>query len=133
MPTVITKPKVHISPELLDQIKTQTEEVGQVVLHFIIRNIMPWPIGIRIWPTTYLYDNGSDHVSEMVHVENIVQAPEWQEVEPMKETYFTLIFSGLPKGCTSFDFVEECKSEGGEFVCRGIERNDTDVYYLAMS
>ncbi len=132
MPTVITKPKVHISPGLLDQIKEQTEEIGQVVLHFIVINPTPFPMGIRIWPTTYLYDNGSDHVSEMVHVEKIVMAPEWQEVGGFAETYFTLIFSGLPKGCTSFDFVEACASEGGEIVCRGIERNSSDVYYLAM-
>ena len=131
--SIITKPKVQISPGLLDQIKSQTEEAGQVVLHFIIRNGGLWPMGIRIWPTSFLYDQGSEHVSDLVHVENITMAPNWQEVPPLTETFFTLIFSGLPKSCTSFDFEEQCNSEGGQFFCKGIERNEMDVYYLEIS
>ena len=131
-PTVITKPKVDISPSILDQIQSRTEEQGQVVLHFIFRNFMPWATMIRIWPTCFLFDQDSDHVSELIHVENVTMYPTWQDVPPMTETFFTLIFTGLPKSCTRFDFEEHCTSEAGEFFCKGIERNEVDVYYLSI-
>ena len=66
----ITKPKVEISPSILDEIKTQVYEAGQVVIHFVYQNEDFW-IGskIRIWPSSYLYDKGSAHISELVHCE----------------------------------------------------------------
>ena len=131
--TVITKPKIEIDEKLLKQLKTQAEESGQVILHFIYQSISPWGSMIRIWPTTYLYDNHSDHQSELVHAENISYYPEWTECESFERKYFTLIFSGLPKSCTSFDFEEHCNGSGGEFFVRNISRNEQDVYYLLMS
>ena len=131
-PTIITKPKVEISQDLLDQVKSQAEEQGQVVMHFIFTNIHPVPTMIRIWPTTFLYDHSSDHVSELVHVHNISMFPVWQDVPPLAEIFFTLIFSGLPKSCTSFDFEEVCDGTGGEFALEGIERNGSDVYWVEV-
>ena len=49
----------------------------------------------------------------------------------MKEYWFTLIFSGLPKDCKLFDFVEEIPQEGG-FLVTDIDRNESDVYTIKL-
>ncbi len=128
-PTIIKKPKVDIAPELLELTKTMVQEESQVIVHCIIS--APWysELGIRIWPTTYLYDNNSDHRSELVHFENISPYPNWQFIEAGKTTFFTLFFSGLPKTVSSFDLIEEIPESNG-FELTGIERNETDVYYV---
>ena len=129
----IKKPKVDISPRILEEIKTQIHEAGQVVIHFVYHNEDYW-IGskIRIWPSSYLYDKGSAHISDLVHCENIVKAPMWQEVIFGKKCYFTLIFSGLPRDCSSFDFIEDCGSEGGGFEVLDVARNESDIYFFKI-
>jgi|TARA_B110000444_G_scaffold243290_1_gene261556 hypothetical protein len=124
---------VEISPSILDEIKTQVYEAGQVVIHFVYQNEDFW-IGskIRIWPSSYLYDKGSAHISELVHSENIVQAPMWQEVTFGTKCYFTLIFSGLPRDCSTFDFIEDCGGEGGGFEVLDVARNESDIYYFKI-
>lgn len=132
--TIIKKPKTIISEKLLRQIKTQTEEMGQVVLHFVFRtpDMIYGDTLIRIWPTTYLYDLDSAHKSELVHIENITYYPDWYLCPAGTETYFTLIFSGLPKSCVSFDFIEHCTNQSGAFEVRNIQRNKSDVYFLQL-
>jgi len=132
--TVITKPKVEVSEKLLSEIKSQVHESGQVILHFIYDvPLSLYSSYIRIWPTTYLYDKGSAHTSELIHVENITLYPQWFECQPGGTFYFTLIFSGLPKSCSRFDFIEHCTNQAGAFSVLDIHRNDSDVYYLRMS
>lgn len=126
---VIKDPTVSISPKILNEIKEQHHAQGQVVLHFIYFPVSMDSL-IRIWPSTYLYDTGSSHKSELVHVENITIYPEWYPCTIGRKHFFTLVFSGLPKSCTTFDFIEHCSNEGGAFKVYGIERNDADVYYL---
>lgn len=132
--TIIKKPEVSISEEILNKIKAQSEEMGQVVLHFVFKT-SDMAFGdtlIRIWPTTYLYDLDSVHKSELVHIENITYYPQWYLCPAGTETYFTLIFSGLPKSCTAFDFIEHCTNQSGAFEVRNIQRNRTDVYFLQL-
>jgi len=131
--TVIEKPKVDISPDLLTEIKSQIHEMGQVVLH-VLYTVPPGihPTYIRIWPTTYLFDKNSPHKSELVHAEHIAYYPDWYECMPGKTYFFSLIFSGLPKSCTKFDFIEQCINQAGAFAVHDIHRNDTDVYFLRM-
>ncbi len=132
--TVVTKPKVEIDPDLLHKIEGQVHEMGQVVLHFIYRSPLgDYPSMIRIWPTTYLYDQHSDHVSELVHAENITYYPTWHICPPGKDQFFTLIFSGLPRACQVFDFIEKCTNEIGAFRVLNISRNSQDVYYIMMA
>ena len=57
--------------------------------------------------------------------------PYWTEVPSVKEYWFTLIFSGLPKDCKLFDFVEEIPQEGG-FLVTDIDRNESDVYTIKL-
>jgi hypothetical protein len=132
--TIIKKPEISISEQLLNQIKKQTEEMGQVVLHFVFStpDMMFGDSLIRIWPTTYLYDLHSSHKSELVHIENITYYPDWYLCPAGSESFFTLIFSGLPKSCTAFDFIEHCTNQSGAFQVKNIQRNKTDVYFLQL-
>jgi len=132
MATVVTKPEIEISSEIKKRIKHQVEEMGQVVIHFTVDNPSGQDSYIRIWPTTYLYDQHSSHNSELVHIENIVYYPDWQLCPGGSGTQFTLVFSGLPKSCRTFDFIEHCTNQGGAFEVRDIARNKSDVYYLKM-
>ena len=131
---VITKHKIDIDPKILADLQTKVDEQGQVVLHFKYET-MPFfgEVAIRIWQTSYLYALDSTHRSSLVHAENICYYPNWQILEPGTTNYFTLLFSGLPKSCSKFDFLEECKPEGGAFEVRNIIRNDSDVYFFEIN
>lgn len=129
---IITKPKVEIDPSILSEIKTQVHEQGQVVFHCLYHNKYNFPSAIRIWPTTFLMDHHSDHKSGLVHAEKIVYAPTWQPVLPNTSSYFSLFFTGLPRDCTMFDFVEETGLESGAFIFKDIPRNSADIYYARI-
>jgi hypothetical protein len=129
---IISEPKVKIDTSILHDLLTSAEEQGQVVLHILYHAPVFALMNIRIWPTTYLYDKHSSHKSQLVHAENIVMYPHWMPCIPGEKLVFTLIFTGLPKSCTIFDFVEVCDSEFGAFEARNISRNETDIYYLEM-
>lgn len=131
--TIIKEPEVKIDSKLLHELKTQTHERGQVVLHFLYFSFSLYGESrIRIWPTTYLYDQHSSHRSEMVHAEKITMYPEWQVCKP-GNNYFSLIFSGLPDDCKIFDFIELCDNQSGAFQVKNIKRNSDDVYFLMMA
>ena len=129
MPTI---PKPSISPEILESLQTKTMEEKQVIVHccypasFFEGNL------IRIWQSTFLIDNTIQHKSHLIHHENISLYPYWTEVPPMKDYWFTLVFSGLPKECTSFDLKEIIPQEGGFFI-QNIKRNASDVYRIIIN
>ena len=129
MPT-ITKPE--ICQEILEALQTEVQEEKQVIVHccypatFYVGNL------IRIWQSTFLIDERLHHKSHLIHQENISLFPYWTPVPAMKDFWFTLIFSGLPKECRSFDLREEIPEEGG-FLVKNIKRNATDVYRVKIS
>ncbi len=129
MSTIITKPKVEIDKQLLTELMALTKEEKQVIVHclFDARNMLG--AKIRIWPSTYLYDVGSAHRSELVHADNISFCPQWTDIPHGKVAHFSLIFTGLCSACGTFDLIEEIPQEGG-FKVTGIKRNDSDVYYV---
>lgn len=129
---VITEPSIEIDPKLLAELYAKSEEVGQVILHFLYHTPKNTIMNIRIWPTTYLYDTSSPHKSDLLHAEHITLYPQWMPCLPGEKVYFTLIFSGLPRSCKKFDFIEECVGQDGGFEARNILRNETDVYFLEM-
>ena len=128
------RPSIEISDEIRKQLVAQAQESGQVVIHFRYDShpALHFPDKIRIWQTTYLEDQKTSARSELVHVENICLYPEWLEVPPQSQHFFTLIFKGLPKSVELFDMCEYCDGEGAPFVVSNIPRNDTDVYYVVM-
>ncbi|MCD0455653.1 hypothetical protein LPB85_09355 [Chryseobacterium sp. LC2016-27] len=127
---VISKP--IIAKEILESLQTKIEEEKQVIVHCCFPASPFLGNLIRIWNTTHLIDNTSSHKSKLIHAENITIYPNWTAVPFMKDFWFTLVFSGLPKDCKSFDFKEEIPEEGGFFV-RSIKRNPSDIYRIKIS
>lgn len=127
---VIVKPV--IAKEILESLQTKIEEEKQVIVHCCFPASPFLGNLIRIWHSTYLFDNQSEHRSKMIHVENISISPYWTPVPFMKDFWFTLIFSGLPKDCKSFDLKEVIPEEGGFFI-ESIKRNSSDVYRVKIS
>ncbi len=127
---VIVKPV--IAKEILESLQAKTEEERQVIVHCCFPASPFLGNLIRIWHSTYLFDNQSEHRSKMIHAENISISPYWTPVPFMKDFWFTLIFSGLPKDCKSFDLKEVIPEEGGFFV-ESIKRNSSDVYRVKIS
>lgn len=121
-----------IAKELLESLQTKIEEEKQVIVHCCFPASPFLGNLIRIWSTTYLIDRASGHQSKLIHAENITLFPEWTAVPFMKDFWFTLIFSGLPKDCKSFDFKEVIPEEGGFFV-NSIKRNSSDIYRIKIS
>ncbi len=130
MADIITKPRVEIAPDLLAELQELTEVEGQVIVHCLYSSMLGGD-GIRIWPTTYLFDNHSDHVSSLVHAEGISLFPIWT-ITQAGSFAFTLIFSKLPKSCGVFDLVEDCDGSPGAFRVTGIKRTSDDVYYVRL-
>jgi hypothetical protein len=119
-------------PETLELVSTETltqvDEESQVVVHC---HFMAFPGAlVRIWPSTFLWPDGNRSAKvPMVHAENVTYAPVWTQLMSYGVFSFTLLFKGLPKGCTSFDLVEEIEQTGA-FHISDIERNNQDVYHV---
>ena len=108
------------------QTATAVEEESQVIVFCHYRATGPDQL-IRIWSTTVLSDRSSSHESNLLFTDNVAVAPQWMHVPNGSTARFTLIFSGLPRSCTSFDLIERIPEPGG-FEVRNIGRNKTDVY-----
>ncbi len=128
-PLEVTKPV--IAEEIIELLQTKVEEEKQVIVHCCFPAQQGFGNLIRIWQSTFLIDEKSGHRSKLIHADNITIYPYWTEVEPMKDFWFTLVFSGLPKECKSFD-LEEVIPEAGGFFIQNIKRNLTDVYRVKI-
>lgn len=126
----ITKP--IIAKELLESLKQDIQEEQQVIVHCCYPASYTWGNLIRVWRSTYLVDKETGHKSSLVHAENITVYPYWTEVDGFKDYWFTLVFTGLPKNCSSFDLQEIIPQEGG-FHVKNIRRNSTDIYRIKIS
>lgn len=131
MSSVIHPPFVSIDADVQKLAKAGLQEFGQVTIHGTCRG-GAWGTAIRIWPTTYLFDCQSAHVSDLVYFERISPYPLWTPVLPNQTLNFTLIFSGLPSPCNVFDLHEVIPESDG-FYIPAIQRNEQDVYYLDFS
>lgn len=120
-----------IAKEIQESIAPKVIEEKQVIVHCMFPASPFWGNMIRIWPTTVLIDKESCHECQLVHAENISIFPNWTEVHPMKDYWFTLVFTGLPKDCSRFDLKEVIPEEGGFFV-PNIKRNATDIYRVKI-
>lgn len=129
MSETIVKPK--IAEEILLELKSKMKEEKQVILHCCFKSDFITEEKIRIWSSTYLMDRGSDHISKLIHFENISLFPTWTDVPVAKEYWFTLVFSGLPDDCKVFDFIELIPQSGGFFE-EGIIRNSSDIYRIII-
>lgn len=107
----------------------QVEESPVIVVHCTVLSKDGY--GIRIWPSTFLFDRDSSATSKMLHVFGVTMAPDWTRLRPDEPFSFTLVFEPLPKTCTVFDFLEKIPFPGG-FHIQGIKRNKNDVYRLQI-
>ena len=127
-PTVT--PSIKIDEKIKDELLTQFEEQGMVIIHCSFS--APIDIGIRIWSSTFLVDRISGSKSHLLHAENITMAPLWELVKGGTTKRFILIFSSLPQTCEVFDFMEEVPDSFG-FEIYGIKRNSSDVYNVNIN
>ena len=130
MSETVVKPK--ISEEILQQLHSDMIEEKQVILHCCYKSQDFLEEKIRIWSSTYLVDRRSEHISKLIHFENISLFPKWTDVPRGQEYWFTLVFAGLPKDCQVFDFIELIPQNGGFFE-EGIVRNGSDVYKIKLN
>lgn len=106
------------------------EPESQVTIHCTASG-PPLMTKIRAWSSTYLVDEKLGHSSQLIHTAGIVLAPDWQMIPSSGKVKFTLIFSGLPKSCKSFNLMEIIDEPGGWFV-KNIKRNKLDVYHINL-
>ncbi len=106
------------------------QEEGQVIVHCIYRPNEIYEL-IRIWKSTFLCDQNSNHRSQMLHAFNIPIYPKWLPLWSKKTHRFTLVFSSLPKSCKKFNLIEDIPEWGG-FAVYDILRNDTDIYTVEV-
>jgi len=122
--------KIAISQELKSAVFTDLDESRRVLVRCHV-SPQKEEVFIRIWTSTFLMDENSDHVSSLQHAENISYFPNWTKVEKGKRRQFVLIFDALPKRCKKFHFIEQIP-QGGGFICMNIPRNEEDIYDLEM-
>ncbi|NVJ48376.1 MAG: hypothetical protein HWE07_14675 [Cytophagia bacterium] len=126
-----SQPLTEVNPDLLDLAKEYANLERQVIIHCRFHpGLMPLPF-IRIWPSTYLKPKGSEESAKLLQAFNISFYPEWQRIEFNRYHFFTLVFEGLPKDCTSFDLIEEIPEPGG-FFFPNIKRNESDIYQVDL-
>ena len=125
------KPKHKVDKSVSYGLASKVVEESQVIVHCTYKGTIYGDM-IRIWKSTFLIANDSNHRSKLVHHENITIYPEWTEVENGKTITFTLIFTALPKNCLFFDFIESIPEPGG-FEVKNIRRNKTDVYKISLN
>jgi hypothetical protein len=125
------KPKIKPLLESKKKTKEAVQEESQVIVHCRMTGSLE-SYSIRIWKSTFLFAKDLAHASKLLHFENITLYPAWTILIPGKEHRFTLIFSGLPKDCKSFDLIEKIPQEGG-FEVKNIARNKQDVYLIKLN
>lgn len=130
--TITTKPdkiqKIEVDEDLLEKALTETDLEKQVIVHCFLKAGHEEML-IRIWNSTYLRDQDSAHKSKLITSHNITIYPIWMEIRG--NARFTLVFSALPKSCTSFDLFEDIP-QGGGFFTGLIPRNKSDVYSVEI-
>lgn len=127
-------PEIGIKEKIIRKTKKktvtfpETMREGQVTVHCNILG-SDEAMYIRIWESTFLLDNGSEHSSQLQFAFNVSMYPHWTAIPLGKNYKFTLIFSPLPKTCTSFDLQEIIPEQGGLHITN-IVRNKSDVYVI---
>jgi len=127
--TSTANPAVKLDEELKNELLAQIQEERMIIVHCSYTSELE--VGIRIWNSTVLIDQGSGSRSRMLHAFNITIAPMWMLLEEGTTAWFTLIFSALPKICEFFTLWEDIPELDG-FEVRNIRRNKSDVYHVSV-
>ena len=126
---IIAEPQVETS--ISNELSTAIDPEKQTILHCRVKT--DFFTYIRIHATTYLIEN-TGKKSKLITTVDISVAPEWCAGNYDRGfNYFTLIFEGLSKDCTSFHLQEfAAAGENNLFETAVIERNNTDVYEVLV-
>ena len=120
------EPKTKVDVAIKCDVQQIVDEEKQVTVHCKYSAANEGDM-IRIWKSTFLYAKDSSHKSSLIHTLKISIYPSWTFIEAGKSFFFTLIFSGLPRSCKSFDLIENIPGPGG-FLVENIRRNNLDIY-----
>ncbi len=120
-----------MEPEVETEIEVKTsaavDEERQTIVHCSIASADE-NYAYRIWPSTFLIEQGTGKQAKLITAFNISFAPQWTLNDGKG---FTLIFEGLSKSCSVFDLKEIIPQAGG-FEITGIRRNNSDVYQVSF-
>jgi hypothetical protein len=134
--TVSDDISVEIFNDPITSLLEQAQEQGQVIVHCLHYGCSSMcgrtiKCELRLNPSIQLIPTNGSNPSHLLQAYNINLPP----ARNFKESYgteFTLVFSGLPKDCTSFDFIEP-DEDGRGWQVKNIKRNKTDVYYVYLA
>ncbi|WP_434977855.1 hypothetical protein [Daejeonia sp. YH14] len=124
--------KPLIAEEILASLQVKIQEEKQVIVHCCFPASPLMGNLVRVWKSTFLVDDRLGHKSPLIHAENITFFPYWTQIPPGKDYWFTLVFSGLPKECRTFDLREMISSGENGFLVENIRRNSTDIYRVRI-
>ncbi len=116
------KEKPEVKTEV--EVKILESEERQTIVHCSVKD----DYAFRIWPSTFLIEQGTGKRAQLITAFNISFAPQWTLNDGKG---FTLIFKGLSKGCSAFDLKEIIPQAGG-FEVLNIQRNKMDVYQVSF-
>ena len=54
-------------------------------------------IGLRVWKETFIIDEQTGVINQMVKAFSIVYQPEWEWIKPGQTKRFIMVFDALPK------------------------------------
>jgi len=128
-----TKNLVQFNNVATESLLANAKEQGQVIVHCLHygcssecgRTIK---CELKLNPSVQLIPKNGAIISKLLHAYNI-NLPPAKNIKESYGTEFTLVFSGLPKDCTVFDFLEP-DEDGRGWNVKNIKRNNTDVYYI---
>jgi hypothetical protein len=130
------KTLVQVNNEAIESLLANAQEQGQVIMHCMHYGCSSecgktLKCELKLNPNVQLIPTNGSRPSKLIQTYNI-NLPPGRTFKNSYGTEFTLIFTGLPKNCTEFDFIEP--DEGGKgWEAKNIKRNKTDVYKLFIS
>ncbi len=123
----IARPQVEIDDAVKELVGHQTEEC--TIVH--CRHFTNEPTGVRIWPTTFLVEDGGRRCKLIKNL-NISIMPEWTfHLVENEFIRFTLVFEALSKGCRFFHLLEDIPQPYG-FYSKKVQKNSTGVYTVEV-
>ncbi len=134
MPRIVEIPETKVLVDLDEELLAELEEEGQVIVHCSLYNdptIYAGEIGVRVWKETFLIDEQTGVMNQMVRAFGIVYQPDWHYVKSGQTKKFTMIFDALPKHCRTFTLAEIIPQPGA-FIVKGIKRNNSDIYSIKL-
>lgn len=116
---------IEVEEKTTTEVETLEAKENQTVVHCICG----MEAAYRIWPSTFLIEQGKGRRAKLLTAYNVSFYPYW--TFKSKGQRFTLIFEGLSRDCIMFDLKEEIPEQGG-FEVKSILRNKTDVYTVEI-